>query len=67
MESSQHIPEFLETLNDVSGPSTKRRAAMWAIAHIASSSYGILLLMKSDVVSLLHNIAVSDPCLSLRG
>lgn len=45
----------------------QKRAALWAIGHIASSDYGIKLLLEDEFVKDIIKLANSSDILSLRG
>ena len=45
----------------------KKRAALWAIGHIGSNSYGFKLIKEAKIVKEVVKMAESAEILSLRG
>eukprot|EP00002_Diphylleia_rotans_P005434 TRINITY_DN1456_c0_g1_i3.p1 TRINITY_DN1456_c0_g1~~TRINITY_DN1456_c0_g1_i3.p1 ORF type:complete len:936 (-),score=158.70 TRINITY_DN1456_c0_g1_i3:822-3629(-) len=61
------IIEFVELIKSHEAPSIQRRAALWAVGHIGSSSLGYQLLEPHGVLPLIIELAEESACLSLRG
>eukprot|EP01134_Creolimax_fragrantissima_P005860 CFRG5860T1 len=73
---AQIVPALLYSLSPLDAPNTidhanirDIKAALWALAHVGSSDYGIRLLLDVDktVVSRIIDLAESGSVLSLRG
>jgi len=67
LEKSKHIPKFISYIQDPKTDQLKKRAALWALGHIGSSSTGFKFLEKYSVLPLILGIAENSPCFSLRG
>ena len=50
-----------------SGISLQKRAALWALGHIAASPLGFHLLSESSIIPFISLAATSHPTLSFRG
>jgi rapamycin-insensitive companion of mTOR len=48
-------------------PLVRKRAALWTIGHIASSTNGFRLIQRADLLREIVNLAENAEILSLRG
>ena len=69
--SSQHLSHYSPSLSSPppslpSSSNLQKRAALWSLGHIASTSLGLSLL-PTDVISFISTSALSHPTLSFRG
>jgi rapamycin-insensitive companion of mTOR len=64
---TQDIENFKKEIlsNDI--PLIKRRAALWAIGHIGSNTYGFRLVKEAKIIKEIVKLAESAEVLSLRG
>ncbi|RLN57964.1 hypothetical protein BBJ28_00005507 [Nothophytophthora sp. Chile5] len=69
LHSSGHLPEFLACLRDAASVPLEKRAALWALGHVAATASGYDLLMHyaRDVVDLIAKLATDSPLVSIRG
>lgn len=66
LKNSGYISEYCSKLNK-KVPILNKRAYLWALGCTGSTDIGTELLLKTDAVSLMVNIAENSPTLSLRG
>ena len=69
LKTSGHIPEFVQTVLDPASVPLERRAALWALGHIAATSRGFHLIHEcSDhFISAVIKMTTNAPLLSIRG
>lgn len=69
LHSSGHIPEFVACLRDSACVPLEKRAALWALGHIAASSRGYDLIhhYAHDVLDLIVKLTTDSPLVSIRG
>lgn len=66
LEKSKCISKFFKTIRSRSKEPIKRRAALWALGHIATSQTGFRLFDETKV-NILVELAENCTCLSIRG
>lgn len=69
LHSSGHIPEFIACLRDSASVPLEKRAALWALGHIAATSRGYDLIhhYAHDVLDLIVKLTTDSPLVSIRG
>jgi len=67
LEKSQHIPNFINCVNDTKANALERRAVIWVLGHIGASKTGFQFLEKDNVVGILATLAETSLNLSIRG
>ncbi|EFA85309.1 cytosolic regulator of adenylyl cyclase [Heterostelium album PN500] len=67
LKQSGHFLTFVGIARDDAAHPLQRRAAIFAIGQIGSSTTGLQFLIEHNVVSLIVDLAEKSPCLSLRG
>lgn len=67
LRGSGHFREFVETIKAPLSSSLQKRACLWALGQIGSSSYGFSLLQETDVVEYISQQAKTCRTLSMRG
>lgn len=69
LHGSGHIPEFIACLRDSASVPLEKRAALWAIGHIAATSRGYDLIhhYAHDVLDLIVKLTTDSPLVSIRG
>lgn len=69
LHASGHIPEFIASLRDRASVPLEKRAALWALGHIAATSRGYDLIhhYAHDVLDLISKLAIESLLVSVRG
>ncbi|TMW68659.1 hypothetical protein Poli38472_006127 [Pythium oligandrum] len=69
LHDSGHIPEFISCLRDAASVPLEKRAALWALGHVAATSRGYDLIhhYAHDVLDLIVKLAIDSPLVSIRG
>uniref|UniRef100_A0AAV1V3E5 Uncharacterized protein n=1 Tax=Peronospora matthiolae TaxID=2874970 RepID=A0AAV1V3E5_9STRA len=69
LRASGHLPEFLACLRDAASVPLEKRAALWALGHVAATSRGYDLLSHyaQDFVEMIVKLATDSPLVSIRG
>ncbi|DBA03145.1 TPA: hypothetical protein N0F65_003865 [Lagenidium giganteum] len=69
LHSSGHIPEFIACLRDAASVPLEKRAALWALGHVAATSRGYDLIhhYAHDVLDMIVKLATDSPLVSIRG
>lgn len=69
LHESGHIPEFISCLRDAASVPLEKRAALWALGHVAATSrgYDLIYHYAHDVLDMIVKLATDSPIVSLRG
>ncbi|KAF1332164.1 Protein required for meiosis, partial [Globisporangium splendens] len=69
LHNSGHIPEFIACLRDSASVPLEKRAALWALGHIAATSRGYDLIQHyaHDVLDMIVKLTTDSPLVSIRG
>lgn len=69
LHQSGHIPEFIACLRDAASVPLEKRAALWALGHVAATSQGYELIHQyaQDVLELIVKLTTDSPLVSIRG
>lgn len=67
LRASGHFREFVETIKAPLSTSLQKRACLWALGQIGSSSQGFSLLQETDIVEYISQQAKTCRTLSMRG
>jgi rapamycin-insensitive companion of mTOR len=69
LQASGHLPEFIACLRDPATVPLEKRAALWAIGHVAGTSRGYYLLhdYANDFLEVIVRLATNSPIVTIRG
>lgn len=69
LHSSGHIPEYIACLRDAASVPLEKRAALWALGHVAATARGYELIQHyaTDVLDVIVKLATDSPLVSIRG
>lgn len=69
LHGSGHIPEYIACLRDAASAPLEKRAALWALGHVAATSRGFDLIRHyaTDVLDVIVKLATDSPLVSIRG
>ncbi|OQR91495.1 hypothetical protein ACHHYP_04658 [Achlya hypogyna] len=69
LQQSGYVPELVAAVKDPATAPLERRAALWAVGHIAATSRGLELMLgyAENILEVIVDLATSATMLSLRG
>lgn len=69
LHGSGHIPEYIACLRDAASAPLEKRAALWALGHVAATARGFDLIRHyaTDVLDVIVKLATDSPLVSIRG